>query len=62
MIDMDSVKVSLAAATGVSVPVLDKLVGTAEPIARMLLLTGQIVVTIVTILYIWRKWRNIKRK
>lgn len=62
MIDMDSVKVSLAAATGVSVPVLDRLALSAEPIARMLLLAGQIGVAVVTILYIYRKWRNLKRK
>lgn len=62
MIDTDSIKVTLAAVTGVSVPALDRLVSAAEPIARMLLLSGQIGVAVVTILYIYRKWRNLKRK
>ncbi len=54
-------KVKVAAVIGVTVPWFTSLFEKAGPILDILIKLGQIGVAIVTILYIWSKWKKISK-
>jgi hypothetical protein len=58
----DLMKVKLAAVVGIGSPWLTDLFLKFGPALDFIIKLGQVGVAIVTILYIWRKWRKLKDK
>lgn len=58
----ENLQVSLAAFLGIGSPGLNLVIDTVEPVLRAALLLGQFGVAIVTILYIYRKWKQAAKK
>lgn len=59
---MDDIKVYSAAAFGVGFPGVNLLLQDWEPILKAAVLLGQFGVAVVTILYVYRKWRKMRDK
>jgi hypothetical protein len=59
---MDWMKVKLAAVVGIGSPWLTGLLLKFGPALDFFIKLGQVGVALVTILYIWRKWRKLKDK
>lgn len=57
----DSVKVSVASLLGVATPVSNWFVDLGTPVLNFLLLLAQLAVATVTAIYIYTKWRNLKK-
>lgn len=57
----DNLRVAVAAIFGAGSPVTTWFIET-EPTLKVILLLAQISVAIATSFYIWRKWRNAKKK
>lgn len=55
------VKVKVAAVIGVTVPWLAELFDKVGPLLDGLIKVGQLGVAVVTILYIWAKWRKTRK-
>lgn len=58
----EHLQVSFAALFGIGSPGLNLVIDVVEPIVHMGLLLGQLGVAIVTILYIYRKWKQAAKK
>ncbi len=58
----DNLKVALAATVGFGSPATNLMVDSAEPVLKLLLLAAQLGVAVVTILFIFRKWKNAEKK
>lgn len=58
---MTDAKVGFAAFIGTVAPATNLFLGDAEPLFRILALVGQIVVAAITSLYIFSKWRAVKK-
>lgn len=58
----ENLQVSVAAAFGIGSPGLNLVLNAVEPALRAGLLIGQLGVAIVTILYIYRKWKQAGKK
>jgi hypothetical protein len=55
------VKVKCAAVIGVASPWLAELLTKAGPVLDVAIKLGQVGVAVVTMLYIWAKWRNARK-
>lgn len=62
MFNRDSFKVTFASILGLGAPSVNWVVEAGEPLLKLLVLAGQLGVAIVTILYIFRKWKNAAKK
>lgn len=58
----DNAKVLAVAAVGTVLPITTRVFESAEPILQILLTAGQIGVAAVTIMYVFRMWKNAKIK
>jgi hypothetical protein len=58
----EHLQVSLAAIFGIGSPGMNQVIEVAEPVLRMALTIGQFGVAVVTILYIYRKWKQTAKK
>jgi uncharacterized membrane protein YqgA involved in biofilm formation len=58
----EHIQVSLAAIFGIGSPGINHVLEVAEPIIQVALTVGQLGVAIVTILYIYRKWKQAAKK
>jgi hypothetical protein len=58
----EHLQVSLAAIFGIGTPGLHHIIEVAEPVIQAALTVGQLGVAIVTILYIYRKWKQAAKK
>jgi hypothetical protein len=62
MFTRENIRVTLAAIFGFSAPGVNWVIDFAEPLMKVLVLGGQLGVAIVTICYIYRKWKNVGKK
>lgn len=58
---MTDLKVGVAAFIGTAAPATNIFLGDAEPLFRVLALVAQIVVAAITSLYIFSKWRAVRK-
>ena len=56
----ENFKVGFASVLGLGAPISNVFIENAEPIMRLLLSAGQIGVAVISILFIYRKWRGLK--
>lgn len=56
----DDIKIFAASAVGVGAPATNWFLDFVEPLLRIFVLAGQLGVAVVTILYIYSKWKNRK--
>lgn len=58
----DELKIYAASALGVGAPAANWFLDFVEPLLRVLVLGGQLGVAVVTILYIYSKWKKLHKK